>query len=82
MRLQAYHTHPFSPRPHEPNSDVSLTYAKGDTLEAVDPYGNCFAVHRSLPYFPGRAGVAYLQLPCLPGTAVGIAHFYAVGGWV
>lgn len=59
-------------------SDVSLTYAKGDTLEAVDPYGNCFAVHRSLPYFPGRAGVAYLQLPCLPGTAVGIAQFYAV----
>ncbi|KAG2429646.1 hypothetical protein HXX76_010874 [Chlamydomonas incerta] len=57
--------------------DVSLTYAKGDTLEAVDPYGNCFAVHRSLPYFPGRAGVAYLQLPCLPGTAVGIAQFYA-----
>ncbi|KAG2490375.1 hypothetical protein HYH03_011177 [Edaphochlamys debaryana] len=57
--------------------DVSITYARGDTLEAVDPYGNTFSVHTSLPYFPGRAGVAYVQLPCFKGTAAAIASFYA-----
>ncbi|EFJ51648.1 hypothetical protein VOLCADRAFT_87306 [Volvox carteri f. nagariensis] len=58
--------------------DVALTHAGGDTLEVVDPYGNTFAVHSSLPYFPrGRRGIAYVQLPCFPGTARHIATFYA-----
>ncbi|GLC38576.1 hypothetical protein PLESTM_000749300 [Pleodorina starrii] len=57
--------------------DVALTYARSDTLEVVDPYGNTYAVHASLPYFPGRQGIAYLQLPCFPGTAAAIAQFYA-----
>ncbi|GIL72263.1 hypothetical protein Vretimale_419 [Volvox reticuliferus] len=57
--------------------DVSLTYARGDTLEVVDPYGNTFVVHASLPHFPGRQGIAYVQLPCFRGTAHRIAAFYA-----
>ncbi|GIL45417.1 hypothetical protein Vafri_2668 [Volvox africanus] len=57
--------------------DVSLTYARGDTLEVVDPYGNTFVVHASLPHFPGRQGIAYVQLPCFRGTAHQIAGFYA-----
>ncbi|GLI64203.1 hypothetical protein VaNZ11_007395 [Volvox africanus] len=57
--------------------DVSLTYTRGDTLEVVDPYGNTFVVHASLPHFPGRQGIAYVQLPCFRGTAHGIAGFYA-----
>ncbi len=42
--------------------DVTVTYARGDTLEVADPYGNTFAVHASLPHFPAKQGIAYVQV--------------------
>lgn len=45
-----------------PHRDVTLTYARGDTLEVADPYGNTFAVHASLPHYPVKHGIAYVQV--------------------
>eukprot|EP00197_Chlamydomonas_leiostraca_P002747 CAMPEP_0202859776 /NCGR_PEP_ID=MMETSP1391-20130828/1749_1 /ASSEMBLY_ACC=CAM_ASM_000867 /TAXON_ID=1034604 /ORGANISM="Chlamydomonas leiostraca, Strain SAG 11-49" /LENGTH=422 /DNA_ID=CAMNT_0049538853 /DNA_START=174 /DNA_END=1443 /DNA_ORIENTATION=- len=66
--------------------DIAVTRLSHHTLEVKDPHGVTFIIHDvSAP--PGAQEdaqqpvcdphIAYLLLPCFPGTAVHIARFYA-----
>ena len=51
----------------------------GDVVHATCPWGNRIRVHTPDPahFGPLRLGMPYVEVDCAPGTAAGIARFYA-----
>ncbi|KAF5828035.1 hypothetical protein DUNSADRAFT_18345 [Dunaliella salina] len=58
--------------------NVRVTHITPETLEVIDPHGQCYMVHAhsQFPNFAADRGIAYLRLPCFVGTAAEIARFY------
>ncbi|GBF96841.1 hypothetical protein Rsub_09697 [Raphidocelis subcapitata] len=58
--------------------EVSVSHIAPGALEVRDPWGNAFVIREPPAGAPPheRLGISQLLLPCLPGTARGIASFY------
>jgi len=64
---------------HGELADTAFEFAaEGDRVEARCPWGNHIVCHAPDPRFgPVALGMAYVELDVAPGTAPGIARFYA-----